>query len=61
MKVDTRPTVPDKVIAQAPHFSIIGGMQTADPAFQVNHEKVWDIVPARITRTQNCWTYVKPA
>ena len=53
-------TIQDEMIARAPHFSMIAGVCTADPAYLVNREKVWDII-ARITRTHDCWTYVKPA
>ena len=53
-------TILDEMIARAPHFTMIAGVRTADPAYLVNREKVWDII-ARITRTQDCWTYVKPA
>ena len=53
-------TIQDEMIARAPHFTMVAGVRTADPAFLVNREKVWDII-ARITRTHDCWTYVKPA
>jgi hypothetical protein len=53
-------TVQDEMIARAPHFNNVGGVRTADPAYLVNREKVWDII-ARITHEQTCWTYVKPA
>ena len=53
-------TIQDEMIARAPHFTIVAGVRTADPTFLVNREKVWDII-ARITRTHDCWTYVKPA
>ncbi|KAI2502384.1 hypothetical protein MHU86_12041 [Fragilaria crotonensis] len=53
-------TLQDEMIARAPHFSLVAGVRTADPAYLINREKVWDVI-ARITRSHDCWTYVKPA
>ena len=53
-------TIQDEMIACAPHFNTVGGARTADRTYLVNREKVWDII-ARIARTHDFWTYVKPA
>jgi hypothetical protein len=53
-------TLQDEMIARAPHFSLVASVRTADPAYLINREKVWDVI-ARITRSHDCWTYVKPA
>ena len=53
-------TIQDKMIARAPHFSIVAGVRVSDLTYLVNREKLWEII-ARMTREQTCWTYVKPA
>jgi hypothetical protein len=58
---ETYPTIQDKMIARAPHFSVNAlGVRVPDPIFLANCEKVWDII-SRIIREHLSWTYVKPA
>ena len=54
-------TIQDEMIARAKHFTLgAGDVQTPDPTYVANREKVWEII-VKITREHTCWTYVKPA
>ena len=48
---DEYPTIAAEMIRRAPHGTAV---------YRADNRKVWDIIAA-ITRTEDCWTYVKPA